>query len=96
MNKDVEMIYQKSLMAVLEKFDIDEKTLFSSNDAECVQARTALVISLNKKGLSDKEIADCTHKMRRCSICKIRNKFDVGHAAWTVRMCLDHLLKPDL
>lgn len=96
MNKDVESIYQKTLQGIIDKFDIDEQKLFHSNDAECVQARTVLVISLSKRGLNDKEIADCTHKMRRCSICKIRNKFDADNAGWTVKMCLEHLQKPDL
>ena len=92
MNKNVIELYNEVLNVVLDDYQLTVGVLFNSNDAECVQARMVLVVSLNKKGLSDKEIAECTQKMRRCSVCKIRNHYDDARAPWTVRRCLDHIL----
>lgn len=91
MNKDVINIYEKILSKVLEDFGITEQLLFGSNDAECVQARQALIVGLADRGLSDKEIAECTRKMRRCSVCRVRNKYDDRTAPWTVRMCIERI-----
>ena len=92
MNKNVIELYEKVLNVVLDDYQLTAGELFHSNDAECVQARMVLVVSLNKKGLSDKEIAECTQKMRRCSVCKIRNHYDDARAPWTVRRCLEHIM----
>lgn len=92
MNKNVIELYNDVLNVVLDDYQLTVGGLFHSNDAECVQARMVLVVSLNKKGLSDKEIAECTQKMRRCSVCKIRNHYDDARAPWTVRRCLEHIM----
>lgn len=91
MNKNVVELYNKVLAVVLDDYEITEEELFRSNNSECVQAREVLIVTLNKKGLTDKEIAECTQKMRRCSICKIHNRFNPGNASWSVKMCLEHL-----
>lgn len=91
MNKNVILIYEKALAVVLDEYGIDDKTLFNTNDEECTQARKALVIALHEKGLTDKEIAECTKKMRRCSICKIRNRYDDKTAPWTVKKCIENI-----
>lgn len=91
MNKDVIIIYDKVLAEVLEQFGISEQLLFNSNEAECVQARMALIVSLHDSGLSDKEIAECTRKMRRCSVCCIRNRYKDATAPWTVKMCIERI-----
>ena len=91
MNKNVIELYDGMLAVVLDDYGITEVELFHSNDAECVQARVALVVSLSCRGLSDKEIAECTKKMRRCSVCKIRNHYDDARAPWSVKLCLEHL-----
>lgn len=92
MNKNVIEVYNQVLNVVLDDYQLTASELFHSNDAECVQARTVLVVSLNRQGLSDKEIAECTQKMRRCSVCKIRNHYDDDHAPWTVKRCLEHIM----
>lgn len=91
MNKNVIEIYKKVLAEVLDEYELDEAAMFSSNAEECVQARQALIIGLSRIGLSDKEIAECTHKMRRCSVCIIRNKYNDGAAPWTVKLCLEKI-----
>lgn len=90
MNKNVVELYNRALAVVLEDYELSEVQLFRSNDAECVQARMALVMALAGK-LTDKEIAECTHKMRRCSICIIRNKYDDKTAPWTVKHCIEKI-----
>lgn len=95
MNKNVIELYEKTLKVVLEDYGLSVSELFNSNDLERVQARMTLVVSLHRRGLSDKEIADCTQKMRRCSVCKIRNHYDDDHAPWTVKRCLEHILTSD-
>lgn len=89
MNKNIIAIYENALAVVLDEYGVDETTLFGTNDEECAQARKALVIALHEKGLTDKEIAECTKKMRRCSVCKIRNRYDDNTAPWTVKRCIE-------
>lgn len=84
-------IYADVLGRILEDFGLSEEALFRSNEADCVQARQALVVVLSKKGLSDKDIAELTHKLRRCSVCLIRNRYREENAPWTVRRCIDAL-----
>lgn len=96
MNRSVIELYNKVLAVVLDDYQLTAGELFNSNDAECVQARMVLVVSLHKKGLSDKEIAECTQKMRRCSVCKIRNHFDDRVAPWTVKSCLEHIMSSEV
>ena len=93
MVKDKFNIYAEVLGRILEDFGISEEALFRSNEADCVQARQALVVVLAKKGLSDKDIAVLTHKLRRCSVCYIRNHYDDGRANWTVKKCIEMLTK---
>lgn len=88
MNKYKIELYGKALAEVFDEFGITEAELFGSNNAECVQARTALVVALSKM-LSDSEIAELTKKMRRCSVCVIRNRYDDRTAPWTVKRCID-------
>ena len=92
MNKNVIELYNNVLNVVLDDYQLTVGELFNSNDAECVQARMVLVVSLHKKGMSDKEIAGCTQKMRRFSVCKIRNHYDDSRAPWTVKRCLEHIM----
>lgn len=91
MNKEKCAIYSKVLAMVLDDFGVEEQALFSRNEQDCVQARKALVVGLARRGLSDKDIAELTNKMRRCSVCAIRNKYRDDVAEWTVRHCLDRL-----
>lgn len=91
MNKNIIILYEDVLRKVLDEFGISQKEMFYSNEAECVQARMALIVALTDIGLSDKEIAECTKKMRRCSICKIRNRYRDADAPWTVKMCIDKI-----
>lgn len=91
MNKNVVELYNKVLAEVLNEYELDETVMFASNAEECVQARQALIIGASRLGLSDKEIAECTKTMRRCSVCIVRNKFDDGAAPWTVRLCLEKI-----
>lgn len=96
MNRNVVELYGRALAKVLEEYGITEVELFTCNCADCVQARQALIVSLSRKGLSDKDIAECTHKMRRCSVCYIRNHYDDGRAPWTVRRCIEKLKEIDI
>ena len=91
MNKEKVEIYNKVLARVLDDFDMSEERLFTCNESESVQARKALVVGLAKKGLADKDIAELTRKLRRCSVCAIRNKYRDESAEWTVRHCLEKL-----
>lgn len=91
MNRNVIDIYDGVLNKILDEFGITQQVLFNSNEAECVQARMALIVTLTDMGLSDKEIAECTHKMRRCSVCRIRNRYRDADAPWTVRMCIERI-----
>lgn len=91
MNREKFEIYNKVLARVLDDFGLEAQTMFGKNEQDCVQARKALVIALSRRGLSDKDIAELTQKMRRCSVCAIRNKYRDDVAEWTVRHCLDRL-----
>lgn len=91
MNKNVVEIYECALKMVMEEYGVTEGELFTSNEADCVQARQALIIGASRLGLSDKEIAECTHKMRRCSVCKVRNRYDDRIAPWTVLRCIERI-----
>lgn len=93
MNKEKCAIYSKVLAMVLDDFGVEEQALFSRNEQDCVQARKALVIALSRRGLSDKDIAELTQKMRRCSVCAIRNRYREESAEWTVRHCLEKILE---
>ena len=93
MNKEKSLIYNKVIARVLDDFGITEEKLFTCNDADCVQARKALIIALAKRGLADKDIAELTRKMRRCSVCAIRNRYREESAEWTVRHCLEKILE---
>lgn len=88
MNKNVIDLYENILKRILDEFGITEQELFNCNCAECVQARTALVLALSEH-LSDKEIAECTKKMRRCSVCCIRNRYRDNSVPWTVKRCIE-------
>ena len=92
MNKNVTELYNKALAVVLDEYGLTEEKMFASNEVDCVQARMALLEALIEEGFSDKDIADCT-KMRRCTICKIRNKYDDKTAPWTVKLCIEHIKK---
>ncbi len=92
MNKEKVEIYNKVLARVLDDFGLNREKLFTCNESESVQARKALVVGLAKKGLADKDIAELTHKLRRCSVCAIRNKYRDESAEWTVRHCLERLM----
>lgn len=91
MNKNVIELYNKALAVVLDENGITAEQMFGCNSETCVEARTSLIVGLNRLGVSDKDIAELTHKMRRCSVCKIRNRFNDRTASWTVKMCIDHL-----
>ena len=91
MNKEKALIYNKVLDKVLDDFELTAEKMFGSNESECVQARQALIIALTRRGLADKDIAELTHKMRRCSVCIIRNRYRDETAEWTVRHCLERI-----
>ena len=91
MYKEKIFIYKRVLAVVIEEFEISEQPLYNSNESDCVQARTALVVGLARRGLSDKDIAELTGKMRRSSVCAIRNRYRDDTAEWSVRHCLDRL-----
>ena len=93
MNKNVTELYNKVLSVVLDDFGLTEERMFRGNEPDCVNARVSLVMSLRDEGLSDREIAECTQKMRRCSVCFIRNKFSDKTAHWEVKMCIEHIKK---
>ena len=91
MNKEKQQMYNEVLAEVLDRFGLTEERMFKCNCAECVEARISLVMTLNRLKFSDSEIAELTHKMRRCSVCAIRNKYVEANAPWTVRHCIDAL-----
>lgn len=91
MNKEKLEIYNKVLTRVLDDFGLEVQTMFGRNEQDCVQARKSLVVELARRGLSDKDIAELTQKMRRCSVCAIRNKYRADTAEWTVKHCLERL-----
>ena len=91
MNKEKQQVYNEVLAEVLDRFGLSEERMFKCNCAECVEARSALVMTLNGLGFSDHDIAELTQKMRRCSVCLIRNRYNEANAPWTVRHCIDAL-----
>lgn len=93
MNKNVIEIYNKALAVVLDDFGLTKEKMFGSNEPDCVNARISLIVSLHDEKLTDKEIAECTHKMRRCSVCLIRNHYNDKTAHWEVKMCIEHIKK---
>lgn len=90
MNKYKIELYNNALAEVLDEFGISENELFHSNNAECVEARMALIVALSKS-LSDGEIAELTKALRRCSVCKLRNRYDDKNAPWTVKRCIEYI-----
>ena len=93
MNKNAKEVYDRVLAVVLDDFGLTAEKMFNSNEPDCVNARASLIISLRDEGLSDKEIADCTQKMRRCSVCLIRNRYSDKTAHWEVKMCIERIKK---
>ena len=93
MNKNAKEIYDKVLAVVLDDFGLTAEKMFGSNELDCVNARMSLIVSLRAAGLTDKEIAECTQKMRRCSVCLIRNRYSDKTANWEVKMCIEHIKK---
>ncbi|MBO7193730.1 MAG: hypothetical protein J6V47_05535 [Bacteroidaceae bacterium] len=91
MNKEKQQVYNEVLAGVLDRFGLTEERMFRCNCSECVEARTSLVMTLTGMGFSDRDIAELTNKMRRCSVCLIRNKYIEENAPWTVRHCIDAL-----
>jgi hypothetical protein len=91
MNKEKQQVYNEVLAEVLDRFGLTEERMFKCNCAECVEARTSLVMTLNSMGFSDHDIAELTQKMRRCSVCLIRNRYNEANAPWTVRHCIEYL-----
>lgn len=87
MNRHIIELYNNALQKVLEEYGITERSLFNCNCAECTEARMALIVALSEK-MSDKDIAECTHKMRRCSVCSVRNRYDDKTAPWTLKRCI--------
>lgn len=93
MNKNAKEIYDRVLAVVLDDFGLTEAKMFGTNEPDSVNARASLIISLRDAGLRDKEIAECTQKMRRCSVCIIRNKYNDKTAHWEVKMCIERIKK---
>ena len=91
MNKNVTELYNRALAVVLDEYGLTAERMFASNNAECVSARRALIMALVDRGLTDQQIADCTNKLRRCAVCKIRNKFTPLTEKWDVKMCIAHI-----
>lgn len=89
MNKEKQQVYNEVLAEVLDRFGLTAERMFKCNCAECVEARTSLVITLHDMGFSDGDIAELTQKMRRCSVCLIRNRHSEANAPWTVRHCIN-------
>lgn len=89
MNKEKQQVYNEVLAEVLDRFGLTAERMFKCNCAECVEARTSLVITLHDMGFSDSDIAELTQKMRRCSVCLIRNRYSEANAPWTVRHCIN-------
>ena len=93
MNKDAKEIYENVLSIVLDDYGLTIGEMFGTNRAECVGARQSLIIALHDEGLSDNEIAELTQKLRRCSICLIRNRYNDKTAHWEVKHCIEHIKK---
>lgn len=93
MNKDKKELYNEVLIKILERYELTEERLFNCNCSECVEARISLVITLHSRGLSDGDIAELTQKMRRCSVCLIRNKYSEANASWSVKSCIEKIKK---
>ena len=93
MNKNAKEIYDKVLAVVLDDFGLTKEQMFGTNEPDSVNARMSLIVSLRDEGLTDREIAELTQKMRRCSVCLIRNKFSDKNANWEVKMCIEHIKK---
>ena len=91
MNKEKQQVYNEVLAGVLDRFGLTEERMFKRNCVECVEARTSLVMTLNSMGFSDHDIAELTQKMRRCSVCLTRNRYNEANAPWTVRHCIEAL-----
>jgi hypothetical protein len=91
MNKEKQQVYNEVLAEVLDRFGLTEERMFKCNCTECVEARTSLVMTLHRLKFSDGDIAELTQKMRRCSICLIRNRYSETNAPWTVRHCIEAL-----
>ena len=89
MDKEKQQVYNEVLAEVLDKFELTEERMFKCNCTECVEARTSLVMTLSRLKFSDSDIAELTQKMRRCSICLIRNRYSDANAPWTVRHCIE-------
>lgn len=92
MNKNIQKIYDQALAVVLDEFGMTAEYMFTHNTTECVQARMSLLEALVEVGLTNQEIAACTH-LKSNSICKMRNKYDDKRAPWTVKMCIEHIKK---
>lgn len=56
MNKNMIELYGQALKKVLEEYGITEVEMFNSNNDECVEARSALIVALSDMGMSDKDI----------------------------------------
>lgn len=91
MNKNAKEIYDKVIAVVLDDFDLTAEKMFSSNEPDSVNARMSLIVSLRDEGLTDREIAELTQKMRRCSVCLIRNRYSDKTANWEVKTCIEHI-----
>ena len=65
MNKEKQQVYNEVLAEVLDRFGLTEERMFRCNCAECVEARTSLVMTLSRLKFSDSDIAELTQKMRR-------------------------------
>lgn len=93
MNKKAREIYEDVLTIILDEFGLTVGEMFGTNRSECVSARQSLIIALHDEGLSDKEIAELTQKMRRCSVCYVRNRYNEITAHWEVKHCIEHIKK---
>ena len=91
MNKEKIELYNSALGFMLDRYELTEHEMFNCNREECIEARQSLIVGLNYLGLTDKEIAELTHKMRRCSVCKVRNHYDDRTAPWTVKRCIESI-----
>lgn len=91
MNKNAKEIYDNVLSIVLDDYGLTIGEMFGTNRIDCVGARQSLIIALHDEGLSDSEIAELTQKMRRCSVCLIRNRYNEAAAHWEVKNCIEHI-----
>ena len=93
MNKEAKEVYDRVLAVVLDDFGLTKEKMFGSNEPDCVNARISLIVSLRDEKLTDREIAECTQKMRRCSVCYVRNRYSDKTANWEVKNCIEHIKK---